>query len=142
MKKDILIVVANFYPEISENLRSEALKVFKVANYKIKTINVPGVFEIPSVIARYINSYVGVVALGCVIKGKTHHFELISKTVTDSIMKLSVIHKKPIGNGIISCSNKKQALDRSNLNKGTNKGREAANAVLNVIISCQEYETE
>ena len=142
MKDNILIVTANFYPEISKNLKKEALDVFEVSNYKIKTIDVPGVFEIPAVITKYIDSYVGVVALGCVIKGKTPHFELISKTVTNAIMNLSITHKKPIGNGIINCLNKKQALERSNSNKGTNKGREAANAVLNVIASCQLHETE
>jgi len=142
MKDNILIVTANFYPKISENLKKGALDVFKVSNYKIKTIDVPGIFEIPAVIAKYIYSYVGVVALGCVIKGKTPHFELISKTVTEAIMNLSIMHKKPIGNGIINCLNKKQAFERSNSNKGTNKGREAANAVLDIIASYQLHETK
>ena len=142
MKDNILIVTANFYQEISVNLKKGAVDVFEANNHKIKTIDVPGVFEIPGVIAKYIDSYVGIVALGCIIKGKTPHFDLISKTVTNAIMDLSIKHKKPIGNGIISCLNKKQALERSNSNKGINKGKEAAIAVSNVIASCQLHETE
>ena len=91
-------------------------------------VTVPGVFEIPVVISRNINQYDGFIALGCVIKGQTPHFNFISKATTDAIMKLSVEYKKPIGNGIITCLNKKQAIVRSKT-----KGLEAAKAVLSVL---------
>ena len=72
------------------------------------------------------------IALGCIIKGKTPHFELLSNVVTNAIMDLSIQNKKPIGNGIITCLNKKQALERAHTYK-TNKGKEAAIAVLSVL---------
>jgi len=93
---------------------------------------VPGIFEIPVVIAKNVNSYDGFVALGCVIKGKTPHFEIISKATINAIMDLSVKFKIPIGNGIITCLNKKQALERADPQK-KNKGGEAARAVLSVL---------
>ena len=78
------------------------------------------------------NSYQAFVALGCVIKGKTPHFNFISKAATNAIMNLSITYKKPIGYGIITCLNKKQALERSNPLK-KNKGGEAAIAILSVL---------
>ena len=96
-------------------------------SYSIKIINVPGVFEIPIVLAKKMNKFHGFLALGCIIKGKTPHFNFISKSSTDAIMKLSIKNKKPIGNGIITCLNMKQAVERKK------KGREAAKAVLSVL---------
>ena len=87
----------------------------------------PGVFEIPVIISKYISNFDGVIALGCVIKGETPHFDLISRSVTNGIMNLSIDNKKPIGNGILSCLDKNQALKR------TDKGIEAANAVLSIL---------
>jgi len=80
-------------------------------------------------ISKYINKYDGFIALACVIKGETPHFNFISKATTEAIMKLSIEKKKPIGNGIITCLNKKQALARSK-----NKGREAAAAVYDILL--------
>jgi len=124
MKKKILIVMSNYYDDISLGLLNSAKKILPKSTSLIK---VPGVFEIPVVIAKNINKYDGFLALGCVIKGETPHFNFISKTSIDAIMKLSIINKKPIGNGIITCLNKKQALRR----KG--KGEEAAKAVLSIL---------
>ena len=130
-KKKILIVLSNYYSKISFNLLSNSVKFIK--NYKKTTIEktlitVPGVFEIPVVISRNIKKYDGFIALGCVIKGKTPHFNFISQSTTDAIMKLSIENKKPIGNGIITCLNKKQALVRS-----LKKGRESVDAVMSVL---------
>ena len=127
-KKKILIVTANYYPEISAELIKRAKKV-KKAHTEYEEIRVPGIFEIPVIISRNIESYDGFVALGCVIKGKTPHFKLISKAVTNAIMNLSITHKKPIGNGILTCLNKRQALKR------LDKGSEASNAVEQVFIN-------
>ena len=126
MKKKILIVIANYYRDISKQLLNSALGELK-KNSKINVIEVPGVFEIPVTIIKNINKYDGVVALGCVIKGETPHFDFISSATTDAIMKISVDKKKPVGNGIITCLNKNQANARSK------KGKEAANAIMSVL---------
>ena len=129
----IFIVIANYYPEISNELFNGAIKVLKkngIKNYKKKLV--PGIFEIPTTIARNANNYDGFIALGCVIKGKTPHFNFITKATLNGLMNLSIINKKPIGNGIITCLNKKQALERSNPMK-KNKGGEAAKATLSVL---------
>ena len=126
MSKKCLIVVANYYENISNNLLQSALKSIK-NKLSFKIIYVPGVFEIPITISKNIKNYDGSIALGCVIKGQTPHFEFISSSVTENILNMSVKNKKPIGNGIITCLNKKQAIARSK------KGAEAANAMLSVL---------
>ena len=126
MKKKILIVCANYYKDISKSLISSALKLI-VKKYNIKIINVPGVFEIPVTISKNIKKFDGFVAIGCVIKGKTAHFDLISKSVIDAIMNISIDSKKPVGNCILTCFNLKQALVRKN------KGKEAALALNSIL---------
>ena len=126
MNKKCLIVVANYYENISKNLLQSALKSIK-NKLSFKIIYVPGVFEIPITISKNLRKFDGFIALGCVIKGQTPHFEFISSSVTDNILNMSVKNKKPIGNGIITCLNKKQAIARSK------KGAEAANAMLSVL---------
>ena len=127
MKPKILIVLADYYKSISIDLNLCTSGVLdKKTNYKF--ISVPGVFEIPVVISKNIKKYDGFIALGCVIKGETPHFDFISSATTNAIMKLSIEYKKPIGNGIITCLNMKQAKARSKL-----KGIEAAKAVLSVL---------
>ena len=127
MKIKILIVTARYYKNFSKNLEFSASKELD-GNAQYKFISVPGVFEIPVVISKNINKYDGFISLGCVIKGETPHFDFISKAATDAIMKLSVDYKKPIGNGILTTLNKKQAFLRSK-----KKGREAAKAVLSIL---------
>ena len=126
MKNKVLIIQADYYKDISTALLKNAKNELK--NFaKINIISVPGVFEIPVVISKNIKKYNGFVALGCVIKGQTPHFDFISKSTTDAIMKLSVESKKPVGNGIITCLNKKQAIERGK------KGKEAAIAVKKIL---------
>ena len=133
MKTKVYIVIANYYPKISKGLLNGALKVLKKNNsIEYKIIFAPGVFEIPVIISKNIHLSDAFVALGCVIKGKTPHFNFISKATTNAIMHLSITNKKPIGNGIITCLNKKQALSRSGPKK-KNKGKEAAKAILSVL---------
>ena len=127
MKPKILIVSARYYKNFSKNLEFYVTKTLN-NNAKYQFISVPGVFEIPVVIAKNIKKYDAFVALGCVIKGETPHFEFISQATTNAIMNLSIDFKKPIGNGIITSLNRKQALVRSN-----KKGQEAAAAVLSVL---------
>jgi len=132
MKPKILIVKADYYCAIATGLQAAAevtLNMKSIFKVKYKIIEVPGVFEIPVIIAKNINKYDGFITLGCVIKGETPHFDLISKAVVNGIMDLSVKSKKPIGNGIITCLNMKQAIERANPDK-KNKGGEAVQAVL------------
>ena len=128
MKPKILIVSARYYEDFSKSLELYAVSTLEVKKIKYKIIPVPGVFEIPVVIAKNIKKYDGFIALGCVIKGETPHFDFISQATIDAIMKLSIDYKKPIGNGIITSLNKLQAAYRSK-----KKGSEAANAVIKVL---------
>jgi len=123
--KKILIVIANYYEDISSSLLKSAKS--DLSNFSLKIIKVPGVFEIPVTISKNIKKYDGFIALGCVVKGETPHFDFISSASTQAIMKLSVDNKKPIGNGILTCLNMKQAKARGK------KGKEAAKAVISVL---------
>ena len=126
MKKKILIVVADYYKDISAGLINNSKKVIP-NNYIVKLVKVPGVFEIPVTISKNIKKFDAFIALGCVIKGQTPHFDFISKATTDGIMQISINSKKPVGNGIITCLNMKQAIFRKK------KGKEAAKAVLSIL---------
>ncbi len=123
--KKILIVIADYYKDISSSLLKSAKS--NLNNFAVKVIEVPGVFEIPITISKNIKKYDGFIALGCVIKGKTPHFNFISSASTQAIMDISVVSKKPIGNGIITCLNMSQAKARGK------KGKEAAQAVISIL---------
>ena len=141
MKKKVLIVCADYYLNTALSLKVDAENILGEANIRHHSIHVPGIFEIPVVISKNIKKYDGFVALGCVIKGETPHFDFISKTTFEAIMNLSIQSKKPIGNGIITALNMSQAnqrsgdpevvLNKKKLEKG--KGREAAKAVIAVL---------
>ena len=123
--KKILIVIADYYEDISSSLLKSAKN--SLNDFSLKIIKVPGVFEIPTTISKNIKKYDAFIALGCVIKCETPHFDFISSASTQAIMNLSVNSKKPIGNGIITCLNMKQAKARGR------KGKEAAKAVISVL---------
>ena len=124
--KKILIVTADYYKDISLGLLNSAKKNLP-RNFNIKIIKVPGVFEIPITISKHLKKFDAFIALGCVIKGQTPHFDFISKSTTNALMDLSVNSKTPIGNGILTCLNMKQAKARKK------KGAEAAKAVISVL---------
>ena len=126
MNKKILIVLANYYKDISDGLLKSALTNLPRSN-RVKIIRVPGVFEIPVTISKNLKKFDAFLALGCVIKGKTPHFDFISQASTNAIMDISVSQKKPVSNGIITCLNMKQAKARKN------KGAEAANAAISIL---------
>jgi 6,7-dimethyl-8-ribityllumazine synthase len=140
MKKKICVVLADYYPDISNMLVEGSFRELQAAEKQNiieigdDPIHVPGIFEIPVTISKLIKEYDAFVALGCVIKGKTPHFNLISKAVISAIMDLSIRNKKPIGNGIITCLNKKQAVERADPDK-KNKGGEAVTAVLATLVN-------
>jgi len=154
MKIKVCIVLAHYYKDIAADLEKGAKLVLdkykKFENPVWKNVDndrvfnmlkegsheleykqrfVPGVFEIPSMIAINIEDFDAFIALGCVIKGETPHFDFISKAAINGIMNLSINHKKPIMNGIITCLNKKQAKERADPKK-KDKGGEAARAFI------------
>ena len=154
MKIKVCIVLAHYYKDIAADLEKGAKLVLdkykKFENPVWKNVDndrvfnmlkegsheleykqrfVPGVFEIPSIIAINIKDFDAFIALGCVIKGETPHFDFISKAAINGIMNLSINHKKPIMNGIITCLNKKQAKERADPKK-KDKGGEAARAFI------------
>ena len=127
MKKKIKIcIVRSKYNQTSQLLKSATNELIKrKISYKI--LEVPGAFEIPVVISRNINNYDGFIAIGSIIKGETPNFDFISSAITNGLIQLSILSKKPIGNAVLTCLNKKQAKLRFN------KGYEAVIAVLDVL---------
>ena len=132
----VCIIVSNFYPKISKLLIDGAvskLKKNKIFNFRI--INVPGTFEIPVVMSNFIDKYDAFIVLGCIIKGQTSHFHYLCSAVIEAVTNLSIKFKKPIGNGILTCNNKKQAALRADPKKKDKGGNaaEAAILVFNII---------
>ena len=132
MNKKILIVSSNYYSEISKSLETGAINLLNEKGLEYNIVNAPGCFEIPFLIKKNINNYYGFIALGCIIKGETYHFEVIANETSRKIMDLSVDHLVPIGQGILTCYNMEQAIIRSDI-KQKNKGREAALACIELL---------
>ena len=128
-----LILVGFDHQECSRtiSLKNDAENILDKANIKHHSIHVPGVFEIPVIISKNIKKYDGFIALGCVIKGETPHFDYISSSISNSLMDLSLKYSLPVANGVLNCLNIKQSKIRSSSKK--NKGIEAANALLSVL---------
>ena len=124
MKK--ILVVLSRYNETSYLLKS-AKTVLNKKKVKWSIIKVNGAFEIPVIISRNIKKYDAFVALGIIIKGQTPNFNFISQALTNGMMNLAILSKKPIGNGILTCLNYKQAKKRYK------KGADAVNAVLDIL---------
>ena len=132
MKKKVLIVISDYYEEIGENLLKGTINELKLNNFNYDILYAPGCFEIPFLISKNIKKYKGFIALGFVIRGETYHFELISNECARKIIDISNEHLKPIGFGILTCENIKQAKIRSDIKK-KNKGKEAANACIKLL---------
>jgi len=128
MTLKICIVSSKYNEKITDGIyKNVVVKLNVLGIKKFDSISVPGAFEIPVAISKIIKKYDGVIAVGCIIKGETPNFDFISKAITNGIMELSILNKKPIGNAIITCLNREQALARFN------KGAEASLAVLEVL---------
>ena len=125
MKKKICIVMSTYNNDITNELYLSAKMVLKKFNHDL--VEVPGAFEIPVTISRLAKKYDGFIAIGCIIKGETANFDLISNAITNGIMQISINEKKPIGNAILTCFNEDQAKDRFD------RGAEAAKAVITVL---------
>ena len=133
--KKVLIINSNYYKNISRNLVLNAKSKLLKKKFSISILDVPGVYEIPIAIRKNIKKFDAFVALGCVIKGQTPHFDLICNSTFNAILNLTINFNKPIGNGIITALNMSQAINRSKkINfKKPNKGSEAANAVISIL---------
>ena len=127
MKKKLKVCIVRSMYNSTFELFQSANRELEKKNITASVIKVPGAFEIPVMIARNIKKYDGFIAVGCIIKGETPNFSLISNAIINGIMKLSILHKKPIGNAVITCLNDDQAEKRAD------KGKEAAKAVLEVL---------
>ncbi len=114
--------------EITNEIRRRTLEELKKSGIKtIDNVEVPGAFELPVTISKIIKKYDGFIAIGCIIKGETLNFDLISTAITNGIMDISIKEKKPIGNALLTCFDMEQAKNR------LNKGNEAAKAVVTVL---------
>ena len=133
--KKILIINSNYYKNVSKNLVLDARKKLNEAKFKTSIMDVPGIYEIPIAIRKNIKKFDGFVALGCVIRGQTPHFDFICSSTFNVILNLSINFNKPIGNGIITALNMSQAIRRSKKTNNTkpNKGSEAASAVISIL---------
>jgi 6,7-dimethyl-8-ribityllumazine synthase len=132
--KPLLIVISSYYPQISAQLLSGAERAITAADFSFETIEVPGALEIAPAIALAVASkkYSGYVALGCVLRGETSHYDTVAHESARGLMDLSVRERAAIGNGILTCEREEQAVARANPVLG-NKGGEAANAALRLI---------
>jgi 6,7-dimethyl-8-ribityllumazine synthase len=135
----VLIVEARFYDKIADALLAGAMRALDEAHASVERISVPGSLEIPPAIAiatdaarRKRRPYDGAVALGCVIRGETIHFEIVSHLSARGLMELSVARGLPIGNGIITVENEAQAFARARMEE-QDKGGDAARAALALI---------
>ena len=135
MKKkfNFLIVTSNFYPKITASLEKEAITCIKSMKCKYEIFRVQGSLEVPTKISIMLDKkkYDAVIALGCIIKGNTDHYEFISQAITNTLLSLSVSKKIPISNAILVCRNMKQALERSS--KKINRAKEAVKAAMSVL---------
>jgi 6,7-dimethyl-8-ribityllumazine synthase len=135
----LLIVEARFYDAIADALLAGATKALQEARAAFDCISVPGALEIPTAIVLALDAarrrrrvYDGVVALGCVIRGETIHFEIVSEQSARGLMELSVARKIPIGNGILTVETEAQAFARARVEE-QDKGGDAARAALSLI---------
>jgi 6,7-dimethyl-8-ribityllumazine synthase len=135
----ILIVEARYYDDIADFLLAGAMKVLKAAHAEVDRITVPGSLEIPAAIVIALDAaqrkrrpYEGVVALGCVIRGDTIHFEIVSQLSAQGLMELSVARALPIGNGIVTVNTVTQAMARARVEE-QDKGGDAASAALALV---------
>ncbi|MFZ0423010.1 MAG: 6,7-dimethyl-8-ribityllumazine synthase [Xanthobacteraceae bacterium] len=135
----VLIVEARFYDAIADALLAGATKALQEARAVLDCISVPGALEIPTAIVLALDAaqrrrrpYDGVVALGCVIRGETIHFEIVSEQSARGLMELSVARKIPVGNGILTVENEAQAFARARVDE-QDKGGDAARAALSLI---------
>ncbi|MFC3193721.1 6,7-dimethyl-8-ribityllumazine synthase [Marinicella sediminis] len=134
----VAIITAPFYRHINDGLFQGATIYLNRENIEFERFDVPGALEVPLACQMLAETgeYDGIVALGAVIRGETAHFDHVCEQSARGIMDVSLQHKLPIGNGIITVENEKQALARSSVDESLgkeNKGKEAAQAAVALI---------
>ncbi|HAE25917.1 MULTISPECIES: 6,7-dimethyl-8-ribityllumazine synthase [Hyphomonas] len=134
MADRVLIAVSHYYKHISEEMLAGAMEVLEAADAKVTVMEVPGAFELPGLIAMGADSgrFDGAIALGCVIRGETTHYDYVCGESARGLMDLIVNRRQAIGYGILTVENEEQALARADRKRG-NKGADAANACLSMI---------
>ena len=132
-KYKFLIVASNFYPKITEGLLNGAITELKRLKFNYDVFRVNGSLEIPVQIAILLKRkrYDAVIAVGCIIKGKTDHYEFIANAITNALLSISVKNRIPVSNTVLTCSNIKQATERSS--KKINRAKEAVLAAISVL---------
>lgn len=133
-KPRVLIATSRYYEHITLELEAGAGETLTEADADVETIEVPGALEIPGIIAMAADSgkYDGYIALGCVIRGETSHYDYVCGESARGLMDLTVQRRLAVGNGILTVENEEQALARAD-RKRKNKGRDAAHACLEMI---------
>jgi 6,7-dimethyl-8-ribityllumazine synthase len=137
----VLIVEARFYPHISDALYDGAARVLDIAGARSDRIEVSGALEIAPAIKMAAGRYDGFVALGCVIRGETYHFEIVSNESARALMDLGIHYGLCIGNGILTVENEAQALRRASPDE-LDKGGDAARACLALIAARTRFEKQ
>lgn len=118
MKKNcVLIIESDYYKSISENLVFGAKKQLKLKNVQFEIITVPGALEIPIILEKHKDNYVGFIILGCIIRGETSHFDLVKDVTSRSIYETSNKNSLPVGFGLLTVENENQAIERSHYKK-------------------------
>jgi 6,7-dimethyl-8-ribityllumazine synthase len=142
----VLLIEAPYYSHIAALLRQGAERALAASGATFETIEVPGAFEIPGAIgmaSKATGKFDGFVALGCVIRGETSHYDHICESTADALQRLAIDHGLPIGYGILTCENEAQALVRATPGgNGRDKGGEAVNACLALIAVKRRFEDE
>jgi 6,7-dimethyl-8-ribityllumazine synthase len=142
MKKNkILIIEANYYSQISESLLSGAKKKLENDNFKYDLISVPGALEIPVIIEKFKDTYIGFITLGCVIRGETSHYDIVTNIASDHIFKVVNRNKLAHGFGLLTVEDMEQAKKRSDLER-KNLGGHAAKVCLEMINLLSKKENE
>ncbi len=136
----LLIIEARFYDDIADELLRGAVGALERAGATYERVSVPGALEIPAAIAMALEAveegtveYDGYVALGCVIRGETHHFDIVANKSARGLMDLAMEEAIAVGNGILTVENDEQAWARARVDGGSNKGGAAAEAALRMI---------
>lgn len=132
MGKKVLIVAASFYQDITEELIKGATEELESRDVEYEIVDVPGAFEIPATIGFAKNKYGGFIALGCVIRGETSHYDYVCGESAHGLQELAVNEGLAIGNGILTVENMEQAMERAGVDR-KNKGRDAAHAALRMM---------
>jgi len=137
----ILIVTARFYKDISEELVRGAMQTLDGVGATYEAIDVPGAFEIPAAVRFAMNNkkYDGFIALGCVIRGETTHYDYVCTESARGLMELALKNGAAIGYGILTVENEEQAWARARIEQG-NKGNDAALACLRMVALKRQYD--